>query len=367
MRRIFSYHSMKMRCLSLFLSTLLLAGCAGLQPSLQKYDNVSDPCNEFRKPLIETETDLRKWVFGGAAAGAAAGAAGAAVVGGADTKETIFAALIGAVVGGTAGYLAGRRKQAKTDEELLSLIDGDAHSDTQTLKTTINSAIENLHHCRQLEIDTVRSQVEKKEMTKAEALLRAARIQDDIDQDAELISQVFGRMDTRYATYVDARAEVLQVDKSTIAADDATAAPEHLGTQMAEFELEPEAGQYVLKKAANIRTGPSTKSQIIKVLPSGTRIDVTGRTPNKKWYAFDHTNQLAFIYASLIRKADMDQEKDPLHQLAVETRKTKTMHIQQKSRTDRDIESLNILLSSVPETPHRPGLIARTIQKKSSL
>ena len=336
------------------LCAILLVGCASTGPSLKVYDDPSDACNTFRQPLIETEVDLRAWTVGGAAAGAVVGGVLAALLGG-DAAQVAGVAAAGAVVGGTAGYLAAREKQNSTQEELLAAIENDAMSDSKKVQQ-VTAAIERLWACRQRQIENVRVQFEEGEISKAIAISRANDIQTANDKDNQLVEQVMGRIDKRYSTYVDAKAEVLGADRPTvepevepvIADEPAPAGAEQ--DPFAEFALAPATGEFKIKKTANIRNGPSTEADKITVLNAGETISIKGRTKDGNWYAFMHGEKPAFIYRSLVEEAGMQTPEtkpptDALEALALDTLKAKAAQEKQKKQTDQSLEELNLLLS----------------------
>jgi hypothetical protein len=325
-----------------------------MAPSLKKYDDPSDACNTFRQPLIKTETDLRVWTFGGAATGAVVGGVIAALLGG-SASQIAGVAAAGAAVGGTAGYLAARKKQDSTQAELLTAIDNDATSDSEKVRQ-VTTAMERLWNCRQREIENLRAQFKAGEISKAQALTMANDIQTASDADNQLIEKVLGRIDQRYNAYVDAKAEVLEVDRSEVAPSETPKTAEtpektdEVKKTFADFDLEPTAGEFRLKKTANIRNGPSTEADKVAVLNAGRTISVTDRTKDGNWYAFIYSGKPAFIYRSLIEKAGIkiagDQTTgDPLKTLASEAQEAKAIQQKQKKKTERDLEELNILLS----------------------
>lgn len=58
--------------------------------------------------------------------------------------------------------------------------------------------------------------------------------------------------------------------------------------------------EFYLTENTNIRTGPSTKSQIITTLPKGTKLkDVLSY--NSKWYQINFNNKKAYVYHSLVK------------------------------------------------------------------
>lgn len=341
-------YSTPQRWLCALLSVLMISGCAAMEPSLKKYDKPADQCNTYRKPLIETETDLRNWVFGGAAVGAGAAAAGTALAGG-DLKDVLIGAAAGAAAGALGGYLYGRRQETKSKEELIAAISNDAASDSEKVRV-VRAAVENLWQCRQQEIESVSHQVQQGQLSKADALARADQIQVSMNDDSSLIAAVMGRVDKRFNTYVEARAEVLGVDRETVLSDAAreSATPQPL-PKTSDYQLLPASGKFKLKTDANIRSAPSTQSEKITAFKAGQTIEVNGRTQDGQWYAVKNGQQPAFIYASLVEKiTDQPPPGDPLGNLAAETQEVKKIQEQEKTRTERDLESLRILLSCVP-------------------
>jgi hypothetical protein len=326
-----------------------------MAPSLKKYDDPLDACNTFRQPLIETETDLRVWAFGGAAAGAVVGGVIAALLGG-NASQIAGVAAAGAAAGGAAGYLAARKKQDSTQAELLAAIDNDATSDSEKVRQ-VTTTMERLWNCRQRQIENIRVQFEAGEISKAQALTMANDVQTASDEDNQLIEKVLGRIDQRYNAYVDAKAEVLEVDRSEVEPGETSKTAEkpgiletpektdEVGKTFADFDLEPAAGEFKLKKAANIRNGPSTKADKVAVLNAGRTISVTDRTKDGNWYAFIYNGKPAFIYGSLVEKTSIKIAEDPLETLASEAEGAKAIRLKQREQTERDLEELNILLS----------------------
>lgn len=317
----------------------MLTSCATTGISLQQFDDPADICNASRQILIQTETDLKKWAFGGAMAGAAAGVGVAALTGG-DSDDILLGVLIGSVLGGTAGYLAGRRKTTNDRAELLAAIDNDAASDSKRVHE-IKTAVKTLGKCRRDQIKTVRQQFEGGTLSKEAALARAKSIQAAADKDNELITCVLGRVDKRYNTYIDTKAEVLEVERQQVVA----ASPAKADSKLAEFDLVPAVGRFRIKRNANVRKGPSVNTLKLAVLKTGETIEVEGHTQSQEWYGFIYKDQPAFVYTSLIEKLDSVTSNDPLRNLAEETNEAKEIQQVNQEQTDHDMEALKILLS----------------------
>lgn len=231
--------SVFIRWVSTLVSLSILASCATSGMSLKQYDDPTDVCNASRQSLMRTETDLKKWALGGAAVGAVAGAGVVAATGG-DSKDVLLGMLIGSILGGTTGYLAGRRRAAKNKAELLAAIDNDAVSDSKRVNQ-ITAAIKALGKCRQRQIEALRREFEAGSLSKETALARAESIQAAADKDNQLITRVLGRVDKRYNTYVDAKAEVLEVERRRVAAAPSVTDP--LGNLAAETQVAKETQQ----------------------------------------------------------------------------------------------------------------------------
>jgi surface antigen len=62
-----------------------------------------------------------------------------------------------------------------------------------------------------------------------------------------------------------------------------------------------DSGVYMVKKASNVRGGPSTEYIVVEKLASKSNVDVLGKVENKPWYLIG-TGDIAkgFVYASLL-------------------------------------------------------------------
>jgi len=68
--------------------------------------------------------------------------------------------------------------------------------------------------------------------------------------------------------------------------------------------METDLGLYVLTRNSNIRTGPGTENKIAEMLPSGTGVDVVGRTGNGAWMLAAIDGRVrGYIHKSLLIKA----------------------------------------------------------------
>jgi hypothetical protein len=196
--------------------TAMLTGCVTMTGgSLKAYDDVTDPCNTLRQPLIATQTDMQKSVVTGVALGAIAGGGLAAILGG-DSRQIVAGAGLGALSGGAAAYLTAKQKEARNREELIAAINNDAGADHQLLYA-FKRNIGRLGSCRTRQIEQVRNQIKSGEISRSQGLAKANEIQTSIDEDNQIIEQVIGKADERYSTYVDAKAEVMGVEPERVA------------------------------------------------------------------------------------------------------------------------------------------------------
>ncbi len=320
-----------------------LTGCVttGGGSAYAAYNRPSDPCNVHRTALTGTQEDLEKWAWQGAGIGAGAGAILGALIGG-DVGAAALGAAAGAVVGGSVGYLEGRRRNTDTREELVSAIDVDAGADSAKVRQ-FAVALHNLWDCRQDEVDLVIARHQEGTLTRAEAMERANDIQRSVREDEQLVAKILGTVDERYRTYVDAKAEVLELEQRQVTTQFAEAPTVTLEKSVATYELESASGVYVTRRAVNIRRAPRVEDgNVIATLPANSRVNVTGRTQNSRWYAFPHGGQVAFVYANLL---DEDGPKDSIEQLAAAKQEAQSVQAVGHARTERKLEALDKLLS----------------------
>jgi hypothetical protein len=239
------------------------------------------------------------------------------------------------------GYLEGKRKQTQTREELLTAIDIDAQSDSAQVRKVTN-AIEYLGACRQRQIDGVRLQVSDGDLSKEEALAQADAIQVSIDKDNHLIDEVLGKVDTRYKTYVDAKAEVLEAEPNQVGLS--TEEAEAVATAHQSFNLEPATGTYTTKVGANVRSGPSVSAPRVGSVAAGQTIHVTGATSDKKWYAFLYEGKNALISTSVLQPADTLAEQAPIRDLAVERQVAQVTRNREDQLVQYRMDALRALL-----------------------
>lgn len=327
--------------LVILVCTTALTGCQTASgPRLTSYRDASDPCVSYREPLIATEVDLQTWTLVGAVGGAAAGAGLGALLSGGDVKGIVGGALAGGLAGGTAGYLGARRQQTTNQEELIRGIENDAASDSR-LVAQVTSAVAGLGECRRLEIATVREQVEEGSISSDLARAKADAVQARIDDDNELISAVLGRVDERLGVYADAKSEVLGETGAAPAPAVELPREEPVVVPVDIEEIAPAAGIYVAQRRADVRSQPTTQSEVAGVLDAGERINVTGRTQDGQWLAFSRQSQPAFVQASLVSEYVPESE---VERLAVEREKMRSAQEVASVRTEHELEALEALI-----------------------
>lgn len=274
-----------------------LAGCVTTGdsgPSLARFNDSSDACQEHRKPLIATESRFGETMMAGAVLGGLAGAGVGAAVSDGDTGSILAGALIGSMLGGTLGYQEGLAQRHATRQDMLNEINKDASTDASRFSAT-RGLIGNLNACRNRQIDTIQANHDAGRITTPQARAQLDSVRLAVSQDNELIGQVLGHMTRRTDTYMDAARRTTDLDDGAILGATAGYTP---GTI---FWNEPSAAAQrmeVKATSANLRAGPGTSHRVVGGVRQGDVVTVAGRSGD--WIRIAHDTEPAFIHTSLL-------------------------------------------------------------------
>ncbi len=277
---------------------VLLNGCvtagAGGGPSLARFNNPADVCNDQRQPLLATESQLSQTMVAGALIGGVAGAGVAAAVSDGDAGAILAGALIGGLAGASLGYHEGLSRRHASREAILDEIDQDAGQDATSFSTA-RGTIAALNACRNRQIDATEAAHAAGRLSTAQAKARLDRVRLAVDQDNELIHQVLGHMTRRTDTYLDAARRTTDLDESTILGAAADYEPGAILWNPA-----TKSGRIleVSVPSANLRAGPGTRHRVVGSLRSGDTVKARGQSGD--WIGVEHDSGPAFIHASLI-------------------------------------------------------------------
>jgi len=258
------------KSLSLILSgSLAVSGCATGPGSLQaKYGAATDACAAERHPLIDTESTVANTMVRDAVIGVLVGAAAGALIGGGNIKDVLIGAGAGLAAGAGAGYLDGKHKQYKTQEEVLAAIDGDTKTDLSRVSSA-GQAIPALRRCRNQQIDQLKAQIDAKQIKRDAAMARLAEITKSVEQDNLLVDQVLGGIRGRSTEYVKA----ISVEKGLKQEDVDRALSEATADARVKDRQERAAAAMSLKLYASA----SSSSAVVAHVKAGQILDVTSR------------------------------------------------------------------------------------------
>ena len=196
----------------------LLGSCTG--PDLQQFDDASDSCNGFRRPIIATQSTEQQERLQQAAVGAAVGAVLGGILGAATGSDDWWiGSLAGAAAGGIGGYSRAyfeqQAERARSREELFRLVNADASAEKDRLSRT-SAAVIALRDCRTGEIRELAGDFEAGRVDRAAAQARLGDIRSRIDQDNRLVTAMLDGTEERVNAYVDATAVSAEVERSLI-------------------------------------------------------------------------------------------------------------------------------------------------------
>lgn len=203
------------------IASLLLQACATSQ-DLSRYEDPSDACVQYRRPIIaakETEQQerVRSAVVGAFAAGALTSAV-AALAG--DKKwwqKGLIATGVGALSGYSYTYFRQKAEASQSAEELLTQVDQDALQERGRLTET-SQAVLALRDCRRMALNDIRRDYQNETIDQAEARARLAEVREQINEDNKLVTVALEGTDQRVNSYVDATATASEVERSLIVA-----------------------------------------------------------------------------------------------------------------------------------------------------
>lgn len=211
---------------------VLMAGCAnspvskvGATTKVEYYPT----CYEPVKHLRETDSNMTKSVFGGAAVGALGGALTGALVGSKEdrARNAAIGAAGGAVVGGAAGYYTEKQKQIADDNQRIGSYATDINKSAADMDRSTAYAKAS-QSCYQSEFTKLISSRKAKTINDTEGRKRLAEIVAGLKESNDLITAVNGRTGEDLSNYTQAYEKDLQTvgvqraDVATVAAADTT-------------------------------------------------------------------------------------------------------------------------------------------------
>lgn len=255
------------------IASMSLSGCTVTGNSLRsQYANTTgtDNCAAYREPLIQTEDEFNTPIIQGVVIGALVGTAAGALASGSAQGAAIGAAS-GALAGGALGYYSARQQQSKNQADLLAAIDSDARGD-QGRFSRIGNAATALGNCRQGQIADVRTKLTSGKITKEQAKVELQAIEQSVFFDNELISKVYGTMDSRLDTYAQARAKATNTSVETILADSGASASAVKPTKMS-----------IIQKSTTVRATPANSGKRLGTISPNTSVEVLDTSSDGKW------------------------------------------------------------------------------------
>lgn len=213
---------------------VLMAGCAnspvskvGASTKVEYYPTCYEPVQHLR----QTDSDVSKSVFGGAAVGALGGALAGALVGSSEdrARNVAIGAAGGALVGGAAGYYTEKQKQITDDNQRIGSYGTDIDKRAADIDRSAGYAKAS-QSCYQSEFTKLISARKAKTINDTEGRKRLAEIVAGLKESNDLITAVNGKTGEDINNYTQAYEKDLQTvgvqrtDVATVVAADTTPA-----------------------------------------------------------------------------------------------------------------------------------------------
>ena len=213
---------------------VLMAGCAnspvskvGASTKVEYYPTCYEPVQHLR----QTDSDVSKSVFGGAAVGALGGALAGALVGSSEdrARNVAIGAAGGALVGGAAGYYTEKQKQITDDNQSIGSYGTDIDKRAADIDRSTGYAKAS-QSCYQSEFTKLISARKAKTINDSEGRKRLAEIVAGLKESNDLITAVNGKTGEDINNYTQAYEKDLQTvgvqrtDVATVVAADTTPA-----------------------------------------------------------------------------------------------------------------------------------------------
>jgi len=207
---------------------VLMAGCAnspvskvGASTRVEYYPTCYEPVQHLR----QTDSDVSKSVFGGAAVGALGGALAGALVGSSEdrARNVAIGAAGGALVGGAAGYYTEKQKQITDDNQRIGSYGTDIDKRAADIDRSTGYAKAS-QSCYQSEFTRLISARKANTVNDAEGRKRLAEIVAGLKESNDLIAAVNGKVGEDINNYTQAYEKDLQTvgvqrtDVATVAA-----------------------------------------------------------------------------------------------------------------------------------------------------
>ena len=222
---------------------VLMAGCAnspvskvGASTKVEYYPTCYEPVQHLR----QTDSDVSKSVFGGAAVGALGGALAGALVGSSEdrARNVAIGAAGGALVGGAAGYYTEKQKQITDDNQRIGSYGTDIDKRAADIDRSVGYAKAS-QSCYQSEFTKLISARKAKTINDTEGRKRLAEIVAGLKESNDLITAVNGKTGEDINNYTQAYEKDLQTvgvqrtDVATVVAADTTPATTTTGKKKA--------------------------------------------------------------------------------------------------------------------------------------
>lgn len=220
---------------------LMLSSCVTGQPGglLATHSaNPNDVCGQAHADLFNSRGYFERSIAEGALAGAAAGALLGLAIGAASGKNMGQSAAIGAgaglLVGGMGGYLNARQQQAKDNQELAGIVDGDIDREAaEVTRATVN--FQRVSDCRKSAAERIKADYRAGIITREKAKAK-------LDEQKALFQQELAEAEAIGAKIADRRKELnLAADK--VLGEDPNARTTFESNQLAQAQWEAQRAE----------------------------------------------------------------------------------------------------------------------------
>ncbi|MGE5478637.1 MAG: hypothetical protein ACM3Q1_18440 [Bacteroidales bacterium] len=220
---------------------LMLSSCVTGQPGglLATHSaNPNDVCGQAHADLFNSRGYFERSIAEGALAGAAAGALLGLAIGAASGKNMGQSAAIGAgaglLVGGMGGYLNARQQQAKDNQELAGIVDGDIDREAaEVTRATVN--FQRVSDCRKSASERIKADYRAGIITREKAKAK-------LDEQKALFQQELAEAEAIGAKIADRRKELnLAADK--VLGEDPNARTTFESNQLAQAQWEAQRAE----------------------------------------------------------------------------------------------------------------------------
>lgn len=192
-------------CAVAMLSTSL-AGCtAGSQEARIGKNDGTDPCYTQRVALDSTGNYFAEDIIKGAAIGAIGGALIGGLTGG--SRGALTGAAIGLAAGAAAGYWQAKQQQQADQRTLINSVYADIDRENAQIDKT-QQAFNQLVNCRKSTAAQIRSDLQKKLITREVAQMRMDAVKVKFNEDLEIARKISGQIQERSANFQFANEQI---------------------------------------------------------------------------------------------------------------------------------------------------------------